>query len=174
MKNLNYLLIALFLTASLACKTAKKDEDAMSESSEIPTTEASTLPSDVNSGDDNVLGDSDNGRAMGLQTVYFQYDSFELSTEARASLDENTTILKNNPAVKIQIEGHCDQRGGIQYNIALGEKRAAALRNYLKMAGIDGSRITTISYGKERPLDPAMNESAFGRNRRGNFTLTAR
>ncbi|OFZ69463.1 MAG: hypothetical protein A3K03_02435 [Bdellovibrionales bacterium RIFOXYD1_FULL_44_7] len=124
--------------------------------------------------EENVLGDSDSGQALGLQTIHFPYDSFVLSSEAKNNLKSNAAILKDKTSVKIQIEGHCDQRGGIQYNIALGEKRANAVKRYLQDMGVEGSRITTISYGKERPVDGSFTEEAFSKNRRANFVITSR
>ncbi len=126
------------------------------------------------SADENVLGDSDSGKAMGLQTIFFPYDSFVLDETAKGILKANTQIMKDKPTLKIQIEGHCDQRGGIQYNIALGEKRANAVKKYMQGLGVAEPRISTISYGKERPLDPAMTEAAFSQNRRANFVITSR
>jgi peptidoglycan-associated lipoprotein len=124
--------------------------------------------------DANTMGDSDSGNAGGLQTVHFPYDSFALDSRAKSTLKNNAQVLKDKPSLKIQVEGHCDQRGGIQYNIALGEKRANSVRAYLMDQGIPGDRITTISYGKERPVDQSMSESAFAKNRRANFVITAR
>jgi peptidoglycan-associated lipoprotein len=167
-------LMGLFLSLS-ACKSSRTTGDEASTESEIPTADAQTIPSDVNSGDDNSMGDSDSDKAMGLKTVFFPYDSFELTTEARDTLQANADILTANPTAKIQIEGHCDQRGGIQYNIALGEKRANAIRQQLvRQYKIEGARITTISYGKERPLDATDSEEAYAKNRRGNFAVTAK
>ena len=124
--------------------------------------------------EDNALGDSDSGKALGLQTVYFPYDSFVIDGEAKTTLDNNVTVLKTNASAKIQIEGHCDSRGGIQYNIALGEKRANAVKKYMTGNGVEADRVTTISYGKERPLDPGQSEEAHAKNRRGNFVITSR
>ena len=116
--------------------------------------------------------DSDSGQAMGLQTVNFPFDSYELTSEARSKLESNAEILRNNPNLRIQIEGHCDERGGIQYNLALGEKRANAVKQRLVALGIDSSRIETISYGKERPIALGHTESAWAQNRRANFVIT--
>lgn len=124
--------------------------------------------------DENTMGDSDSGRAMGLQTIHFPYDSFVLDSEAKSILASNVQILKDKGSIKIQVEGHCDQRGGIQYNIALGEKRANATKKYLEDAGVSSDRISTISYGKERPLDSGTSDSAYAKNRRANFVITAR
>jgi len=124
--------------------------------------------------DNSAMGDSDSGQAMGMQTIYFPYDSFVLTTEAKSILKANSDIMKDKTSIKIQIEGHCDQRGGIQYNIALGEKRAVAVKKYLEDLGVTGDRIATISFGKEKPLNPAENEEAYAKNRRANFVVTAR
>lgn len=124
--------------------------------------------------DENRGGDSDSGNAMGLQTVNYPYDSFVLDTRAKGILTANAGILKANSGMKVQIEGHCDERGGIQYNLALGEKRASAARKFLMDLGISGNRITTISFGKERPLDSSSNEDAWAKNRRANFVITSR
>lgn len=119
------------------------------------------------------LGNSDQGRALGLQTVNFPFDSFALDEQGKAILRANAEILKEKASVKIQIEGHCDQRGGIQYNIALGEKRANATKNYLVDLGVQADRISTISFGKENPLDSAETEEAYAKNRRANFVIVA-
>ena len=123
---------------------------------------------------ENLYGDSDSGTASGLQSVNFPYDSYLLTSETKNAIKANAAVLKDNPSMNVQIEGHCDQRGGIQYNIALGDKRAKAVMRYLVDLGVSGSRVTTISYGKERPVDPSMNESAYSRNRRANFVITQR
>lgn len=158
--------LAIFLTFA-GCKSAKKADDSEGAggiSSENMGTGA----------DDNLMGDSDSGRAMGLQTVYFKYDSSEIDPEGKTTLDANVAILKSNAAVKVQVEGHCDQRGGIQYNIALGEKRANAVKNYLKKAGIAADRVSIISYGKEKLVDSSMTDEAYAKNRRGNFVITSK
>lgn len=139
-----------------------------------PKTGGGDGPADSASIDENTLGDSDTGKAMGLQTIHFPYDSFTLDGEAKNQLKANAAVLKQNPAVNIQIEGHADSRGGIQYNIALGERRANAVRNYLVSQGIKGNRITTISYGKERLIDSGDSEEAHAKNRRANFVITSK
>lgn len=146
-----------------ACKTAKKTESA--------TESAPTSNTPV---DETTLGDSDSGRANGLQTVNFEFDSFVLDEGAKDTIKANAQVLKDKKNLKVQIEGHCDQRGGIQYNIALGEKRANAVKKYLEDMGVTGDRLTTISYGKERPVDAAETEAAYAKNRRANFVITAK
>ena len=121
-----------------------------------------------------VNGDSDSGRAGALQTVFFDYDSSQLTSDARSTLEGNAQYLQSNPGLQIQIEGHCDERGGVEHNLALGEKRARAIKNYLQSMGITSQRLNTVSYGKERPLVFGHDEAAWGRNRRANFVVLAK
>src|SRR3989344_9243445 len=111
---------------------------------------------------------------MGLQTINFPFDSFELTSDANRRLQANADILKANPTANIQVEGHCDERGGIQYNLALGEKRANAVKRKLSALGIGGTRIETISYGKEKPIALGHTESDHDQNRRANFVITSK
>jgi peptidoglycan-associated lipoprotein len=106
-----------------------------------------------------------------FQAVFFDFDSYTLRDDARAALDANAGMLRNNGGVVITIEGHCDERGTAEYNQALGERRAAAAREYLVQAGISADRIQTISYGKERPFDPGHDEAAWAQNRRAHFLV---
>lgn len=109
-----------------------------------------------------------------LADIRFDFDRATLSGAARATLDDHANMLKTYRTLTILIEGHCDERGTVEYNLALGERRANAVFNYLVNLGINGSRLKTISYGKEFPLDPGHNEVAWGRNRRGHFEITAK
>lgn len=145
--------------------------------SKKPANSPDSLTSDI--GDNSGLslelrGDSDSGTAGGLQTVYFSFDSSTLGTEAKDALKANAEFLKANTTVDVQVEGHCDERGGIQYNLALGERRAKSVRDYLAALGVEKSRISVVSYGKEKPSAFGHDESAWGRNRRGNFVVTAK
>ena len=98
--------------------------------------------------------------------VYFDYDSSTLSGQAQAALRSQAAFLRSNPSIRIIVQGHCDERGTREYNLALGERRASAARDYLVAQGIDGARIKTISFGKERPAVVGSNESAWSKNRR--------
>ncbi len=98
--------------------------------------------------------------------VFFGYDKSDLSKEAQATLDRQATWLKKYATAKITVEGHADERGTREYNLALGERRATAAKNYLVAAGIAAARINTISYGKERPAVVGSNEAAWAQNRR--------
>jgi peptidoglycan-associated lipoprotein len=99
-------------------------------------------------------------------TVYFGYDSSALSDDAKAVLTAQANYLKNNSSTNVVVEGHCDERGTREYNIALGERRANATKQFLVGAGVDSSRITTISYGKERPVASGSDEASWALNRR--------
>lgn len=106
-----------------------------------------------------------------LRTVYFDYDNYILSEDAKRTLDGNAQWLANNPGYQIQVEGHTDERGSTEYNMNLGDRRAKAVKAYLVSRGIDGARIHTISYGEERPVDPSSNEAAWAKNRRAQFLV---
>ena len=99
--------------------------------------------------------------------IYFGYDSYTLSSEARQTLENQAQWLNQNSAVSFTVEGHADERGTREYNLALGERRASSVKNYLVALGVDPRRITVISYGKERPAVPGANASAWSQNRRG-------
>ena len=99
-------------------------------------------------------------------TVYFDYDQSTLTAEAQATLDRQAAFLKASPSFRITIEGHCDERGTREYNLALGDRRASAARDYLVAKGINASRLSTISYGKERPSVGGSNETSYSLNRR--------
>jgi len=108
---------------------------------------------------------------IGLQRIHFDTDKWRIREDARELLKSNAGLLQSNPDVKIIIEGHCDERNTVEYNLALGERRAAATKDYLVKLGIDGSRINTISYGEERPIDYGHDESAWQINRRAEFVI---
>ncbi|MBI5573636.1 MAG: peptidoglycan-associated lipoprotein Pal [Elusimicrobia bacterium] len=101
-----------------------------------------------------------------LDTVYFDYDDATLRSDARNTLAKNASWLKDNPDVEIIVEGHCDERGTTDYNIALGDRRAKSVRSYLMKLGVKGNRIATISYGEEKPVDFGHDETAWSKNRR--------
>jgi peptidoglycan-associated lipoprotein len=101
-----------------------------------------------------------------LKTVYFAFDSSELTPDAQATLRTNAQWLKANPGYKVLIQGHCDERGTIEYNLALGERRGSAVRDYLANLGIARADMRVVSYGEERPATPGHDESAWSRNRR--------
>lgn len=121
-----------------------------------------------------INGDSDSNKAGILRTVHFDYDSSQLTESARSTLEENASFLQENSTIEIQVEGHCDERGGVEHNLALGERRAQAVKDYLQSMGIDSSRLSTVSYGKERPIAFGHNEETWGQNRRANFVVLSK
>ncbi|HLE13081.1 MAG: hypothetical protein A2504_07265 [Bdellovibrionales bacterium RIFOXYD12_FULL_39_22] len=120
-------------------------------------------------------GDSDSGKAGGLRTVYFDYNSATLTGATKSTLDANIEYLKANDKVELQVEGHCDERGGVQYNLALGMKRAKTVQDYMVTMGITKARFAKpISFGKDRPIAFGHEEDSWSQNRRGNFVITAK
>jgi peptidoglycan-associated lipoprotein len=106
-----------------------------------------------------------------LEDVFFGFDEFDLDAEARAVLARNARLLRDEDRRTILIEGHCDERGTVQYNLALGEKRANEVMRYLVTLGVDGGRIETVSYGKERPFAVGSGEDVWSQNRRAHFVV---
>jgi peptidoglycan-associated lipoprotein len=107
-----------------------------------------------------------------FQIAYFDFDKYNLRSDARAALEADARLLKDNPNVKVLIEGHCDERGTVEYNLALGERRARASMDYLISLGIERHRLDIISYGKEKPVALGHNESSWSKNRRAEFSIT--
>ena len=157
-KNLIFALTALAFVA--ACSSKKKEDvvDTMEVDGGIQSKPIGFDP----------MG-SDSGNIPGLATVHFEYDKFALSPEARNILSQNAEFMRSNSAVNLQIEGHCDSRGSIEYNLTLGERRANAVKSYLVSLGIPDSRLSVLSYGEEKPMNAGDNESAHAANRRANF-----
>ena len=106
-----------------------------------------------------------------LKDIHFNFDKYDIRPGDAEILKGNAALLMKHPTVKIQIEGHCDERGTIEYNLALGERRANSAKGYLVSLGMPADRISTISYGKEKPLDPGHNEEAWAKNRRDHFII---
>jgi peptidoglycan-associated lipoprotein len=116
----------------------------------------------------------DLNRSSPLKPVFFEYDSAEISAEAQAVLAENAGILKRYSTWAVTIEGHCDERGTAEYNLALGERRAGAAKTYLVSLGVSADRLRTVSYGKEFPFEAGHDTTAFSKNRRAHFVITAK
>jgi len=109
--------------------------------------------------------------ANGLGLIHFDFDQYVLTDDAKATLVSNAGLLRAAPAVKVLVEGHCDERGSDEYNLALGEKRALATKNYLVSLGVAAERMSVISYGEEMPIDPAHTKEAWAKNRRAAFKV---
>lgn len=106
-----------------------------------------------------------------LEKVYFDFDSSDLSESARRTLTNNAQVITRNPLVKVRVEGHCDERGSDEYNLAIGERRAKAAARYLEALGVGTGRISTLSFGKEKPADPGHDEAGWAKNRRDDFIV---
>ena len=116
----------------------------------------------------------DLNRNSPLKTVFFALDSNEIDPAGKTVLDANAALLKQNATWIVTIEGHCDERGTAEYNLALGDRRAIAAVTYLRSLGIPADRLKTVSYGKEFPFDPGHDEGAWSKNRRAHFVITAK
>jgi len=157
------MLTAALLTAACA---SKRPEDRPPPPADVAPPAGQTAPQG-NVGEAVVPGSAaDFKRSVTSDTVHFALDQYDIDAEARAVLDSQVAWLRRYPQVRITIEGHCDERGTREYNLALGDRRANAAKNYLAGAGIDASRITTISYGKERPIALGSDEASWAQNRR--------
>jgi peptidoglycan-associated lipoprotein len=116
----------------------------------------------------------DLNRDSPLKPLYFGLDSAEVSSDGQQVLQANAAVIKQYPAWQVTIEGHCDERGTAEYNLALGERRALAAKTYLVSLGIPADKLRTVSYGKEFPFDPGHDDSAWSKNRRAHFVITAK
>ena len=189
-RGMKVLIALLSLTAAAACG-AKKPPIARPTPPPVPPT--STAPSRVVPAppepvveptivppepvrDDAISAASldDLNRNSPLKAVFYELDSSELSAEGQKILDQNAALLKRYPNWTVTVEGHCDERGTAEYNLALGERRAITARAYLVSLGIPADRLRTVSYGKEFPFDPGHDEAAFAKNRRAHFVITAK
>ena len=111
-------------------------------------------------------------KGSGFENIYFGFDQYALTPEARATLKKHAEWLQANRGHVMRIEGHCDERGTNEYNLALGQRRADAAKKYLVGLGLDAKRLSTVSYGEERPLDPGQDEGAWAKNRRAQFAVS--
>jgi len=181
-------LVLLLVFAVTGCKPKTQDPDVVPE----PTTERepAVQPSETDRDSDTVevppdrweqeqptVDDLENRtisewNAQGvLQTVYFGFDRDDLSDEGRRIVKDNAGWLQRHPKFNVVVEGHCDERGTIEYNLALGERRARAVRDYMVNLGLPDGRVRIVTYGEERPVDSRSNEAAWSQNRRGAFVL---
>jgi peptidoglycan-associated lipoprotein len=153
--------MALVLVATAAC--TKKHPTVMP-----PNPGGTDTVVDTGGDSDTVAGPLNEQfrRSVVSDTVHFSFDQYDIDAEARAVLDSQAQWLNAHPNTRITIEGHCDERGTREYNLALGDRRANAAKNYLAARGISASRITTISYGKERPVALGSDDASWSQNRR--------
>ncbi len=135
------------------------------------TTGGTTTPTDPGAGDAAAIT-ADLTRAM-QESIYFDLDQDAIRADGQPVLDQKAAIMLANPALRIKISGHGDERGSDEYNLVLGNKRATSAKRYLEAKGIDGNRIETVSFGEERPADSTSGEAAWAKNRRDEFELVA-
>ncbi len=167
-----FLLFALLVmtAASFGCKRGAKGPGA--GEGETPDALAggadqSGLLEDESMRPEGIAGDA----SSVLQTVYFDFDSADVRSDQQSVLDANAEYLKSNSSVQVQIEGHCDERGTVEYNFALADRRAKSVRSYLMSRGIEGSRMVTTSKGEEEPSVMGSTEDAYSQNRRAEFNF---
>jgi peptidoglycan-associated lipoprotein len=115
--------------------------------------------------------DLDNPESSPLADIHFEYDKSALTDEARSTLESHAAWLKDHRGTRVTVEGHCDERGTAEYNLALGDQRARTTREYLVSLGVEAARLQAVSLGKERPLDPSRSEAAYAKNRRAHFAV---
>ena len=167
-------LLAMCAVAFLftACETASNvaGDSASGSSSSSATAAGSTSSSASSSTTATQMSDAEKLAQVG-NTVYFGFDSSELAGEAQATLDRQAAFLNVNPTMVVVIEGHADERGTREYNLALGDRRAVAVRDYLLAKGLNAARVRTVSYGKERPAVSGSNEESWAKNRRAATVL---
>ena len=169
-KNLLFVsLMVILIVAFSACSKKQTTEPPMTEPEVTETTPPPPPP--VEEEEPVMEEEVEPVKMPVLEDVFFDFDKFSLTMSAQRKLDKNATQLRDASSFKILIEGHCDERGTNAYNLALGEKRAKAAKDYLVSQGIAASRISTVSYGEERPFDTGHDETAWSKNRRGHFVV---
>ncbi len=176
-KRKRFFMLSIFMMGAMAlgCGGSKQTVTPQPDPFPTATEEAITEERDTSAAEDTkpaepvVKDTTPVEQTLELKTVYFEYDKTDLTSAARRDLAENARQLKANPEINVRIEGHCDERGTVDYNLALGERRARATRAYLINFGINPARITMVSYGKEKPLDQRHSADAWAKNRRSEF-----
>ncbi|MDE2484414.1 MAG: peptidoglycan-associated lipoprotein Pal [candidate division NC10 bacterium] len=162
------------LAPKVAAPEGKSPTEVAAESPEAKPTETGAVP-EAKIAEAEVKPEASSGvQASEVKDIYFDFDRSAIREDSKTLLNENVEWFRKNSAAKATIEGHCDERGSSEYNLALGERRARAARDYLVAAGVAASRISTISFGKERPFVLGHDESAWKWNRRAHFVLSAK
>lgn len=176
----NFALLAACLILVAGCKkkpptTTPEAAPPPSAAPEQPSKGAEAPPSAPITGDEVTSADLQTLNSRGyLKDAFFDFDKYDLRDDARSALAADAQWLKRYSSIQVLVEGHCDSRGTEEYNLSLGQKRAASVKDYLVSLGLDGARINTVSYGKTRPFCTEENESCWQQNRRGHFVITAK
>ena len=159
---------AIAPAASTVAKTPTKTEGAETEG-------VKTDPMKESAAQDALKPVSEEGELkVALEKIYFDFDAYKLSDQARTTLVKDASLLKKTRAARVRIEGNCDERGSDEYNLALGERRAKAAMEYLVTMGVPANNLSVISFGKEKPEDPGHDETAWAKNRRDEFVMVAK
>jgi peptidoglycan-associated lipoprotein len=161
------MMVCIFIAALASSMACSKKQTAPS----VAPDAAGLVENDLNSNDFKAIDPNDPVLSAIFKNIPFNYDQFSLTPQACAILDNVAEWMKSNTAKMVLIEGHCDERGTNEYNLALGDRRANSVKTYLMQLGVDAARIYTISYGEERPLAVGSTEAAWAKNRRGEFKL---
>ncbi len=170
--HLRTLALALVvLAAACSKKQPEATPDPMPTGTGTGTGTATPPPPPPPSNGDAAARERENLLRILQQPIHFEYDRDDIRPGDAAVLDQKAAIMLANPALRIRIAGHADERGSDEYNLVLGMRRATSAKRYLEAKGIDGSRIEVISFGEERPVNPASNESAWAQNRRDEFEI---
>lgn len=168
--KLTLVLAGVALLAACGGKPAPEPTQPVSETP-VPRAPATQVASPMPS--DRMDPNADAWRRTLEERIYFAVDRADLSPQARTALAQKASVLRSAPGITVRIEGHADERGSDEYNLALSKRRAAEAKRYLMQQGIQESRMEIVGYGEEQPLDPASNESAWSMNRRAGFQVTA-
>lgn len=163
------ILVALLIVAAAGCSKKPPAGEIVAP----PERSAQTTPTPSRDASSSADSDASRDVRFAIEDVFFEYDKHNLTQAGRDALAKNADYLMKNPDAKFLIEGHCDERGTREYNLALGARRAAAVRDYLASLGVANTRMETVSYGKERPLDPRSNEEAWSVNRNGHTQIVS-
>jgi peptidoglycan-associated lipoprotein len=161
-------------TSSASAQTAKPAATAAKPATESNLPATAIKESQPEKQTQDAAQGNDAALKANLEKVFFDFDSYTLSKDARETLAKNAELLKKQKDAKVQIQGNCDELGSDEYNLALGEKRAKAAQQYLLGMGVEASRLSTISYGKEKPVVPGHDDSARAKNRRDEFVISSK
>lgn len=159
-------LVALLSVVMAACSSTQDDASASLQPSGGEPVPATTRTPGSNNGGLSAAEIAERDEALAQTVFYFEFDRADLSAEDRSALVHHANRLKENPNMRIRLEGHADERGTREYNLALGERRAQAIERYLQVQGVPANQMETISYGEELPADAGSTEAAYSRNRR--------
>jgi len=166
MKKMNVMRFVVFVALASLLTVGCAKQPAQQATTEAPAQQQPATDSGVK---ETEVKETVSYSVSDLTRIHFDFDSYVLSSKARKTLTQNAEVMKALSGLKVRIEGHCDERGSDEYNLALGERRAQAAMNYMTTLGVPASRMSTISYGEEKALDPGHDEDSWAKNRRSEF-----